>query len=339
MSTTFRWFVTATAITEINSAALRPTIAPPSTTPVAGSERIFDEAARVAVDQRLRVGRERHLRHPQLAARRERLGLGDADLGDLGIGEDRLRGLVVVEVTVCTRGESHHVLGDLAPLHRRDRRQRQAAGDVAGGVDVRQVRLAVPVPGNVTVVVDLDARGLAPESFAVRHRADAKQRVRRRRRRDRRRTRRSTLSSSRPIAVARAPFSNFTPRRRNSSSRTAATSGSLYGRTCWRDTIKRDPRAERAEHVRELDAGHTGSDDDEVVGDLGRRIRLAGREDALAVDRRPVGKARAAIRSTGGSRRPRAPRYPRRSRPRPCRRRRAARFHGSGARPATRAGS
>ena len=41
MSTTFRWFVTATAITEISSAALRPTIAPPSTTPVAGSERIF----------------------------------------------------------------------------------------------------------------------------------------------------------------------------------------------------------------------------------------------------------------------------------------------------------
>ena len=33
--------MTATAITEISSAALRPTIEPPSTTPVAGSEMIF----------------------------------------------------------------------------------------------------------------------------------------------------------------------------------------------------------------------------------------------------------------------------------------------------------
>ena len=46
-----------------------------------------------------------------------------------------------------------------------------------------------------------------------------------------------TLSPSRPIEIARAPFSSFTPRRRNSSSSTAATSGSLYGSTCWRDTI------------------------------------------------------------------------------------------------------
>ena len=33
--------MTARAITEISSAAWRPTIEPPSTTPVAGSERIF----------------------------------------------------------------------------------------------------------------------------------------------------------------------------------------------------------------------------------------------------------------------------------------------------------
>ena len=41
MSLTFKLFVTAMASTEISSAAWRPTIEPPSTTPVAGSEMIF----------------------------------------------------------------------------------------------------------------------------------------------------------------------------------------------------------------------------------------------------------------------------------------------------------
>ena len=41
MSVTVRPFVTAMARTEINSAACRPTIEPPSTTPVAGSDTIF----------------------------------------------------------------------------------------------------------------------------------------------------------------------------------------------------------------------------------------------------------------------------------------------------------
>ena len=41
MSEVVRPFVTATASTLMSSAALRPTIEPPSTTPVAGSDRIF----------------------------------------------------------------------------------------------------------------------------------------------------------------------------------------------------------------------------------------------------------------------------------------------------------
>jgi hypothetical protein len=41
MSFTFRPAVTANAITAISSAAWRPTIEPPSTTPVAGSDTIF----------------------------------------------------------------------------------------------------------------------------------------------------------------------------------------------------------------------------------------------------------------------------------------------------------
>ena len=98
------------------------------------------EAARVALDQRLGVGRVGHLGDPDLAALGERLGLGQPDVGDLGIGEDRRRRLVVVEVTVRAVVQPHEVLGDLAALHRRHRRQRQLARHVTGGVDVRDVR-------------------------------------------------------------------------------------------------------------------------------------------------------------------------------------------------------
>ena len=92
--------MTATAITQMSSAALRPTIEPPSTTPVAGSERIFTKPRGSPLMSAFGVGGERHLGDPDLAARRERLGLGEPDVGDLGLGEDRRRGLVVVEVAV-----------------------------------------------------------------------------------------------------------------------------------------------------------------------------------------------------------------------------------------------
>src|SRR3546814_2315482 len=65
------------------------------------------------------------------------------DVGDLGLGEDGRGGLVVVEVPVLAGVQAHDVLGDLAPLHRRDRRQREATGEVTGDVDVRDVRLEV----------------------------------------------------------------------------------------------------------------------------------------------------------------------------------------------------
>ncbi len=291
MSTAFRWFVTATAMTEISSAALRPTIAPPSTTPVAGSERIFTKPRVSPLISAFGFAENGHLGDPELAARRERLGLGHADLGDLGVGEDGLRGLVVVEVAVGPRGESHHVLGDLAALHRRDRRQRQTSGDVARGVDVRQVRLAVTVAGDVAVLVDLDARGLAPEALGVGHRADAQQGVR---------------SVDGPTVVAGdedlvvvathrdraralqqldAPAQELVFQHRRNL-------GVLVGQHLLAGHDQRDLRPERAEHVRELHAGHTRSDHDEMVGDLGRRVRLAGRQDPFAVDRREVGDAR-----------------------------------------------
>ncbi len=53
MSDTRRWAVTARAMTEMSSAACRPTIDPPSTTPVAGIGEDLDEAGRVVVDEGL----------------------------------------------------------------------------------------------------------------------------------------------------------------------------------------------------------------------------------------------------------------------------------------------
>jgi hypothetical protein len=44
--------------------------------------------------------------------------------------------------------------------------------------------------------------------------------------------------------------------------------------------------------VGELHAGHARADDDQVAGDLGRRVGLTGGEHPLAVDLGPVGDAR-----------------------------------------------
>src|SRR3546814_20562365 len=95
------------------------------------------------------------------------------DVGDLGLGEDGRGGLVVVEVPVLAGVQAHDVLGDLAPLHRRDRRQREATGEVTGDVDVRDVRLEVLVVVEEAPLVDVDAGQLAAEPFAFGHRADA----------------------------------------------------------------------------------------------------------------------------------------------------------------------
>ena len=69
MSVTLRLAVTARAITEISSAAWRPTIEPPSTTPVAGSEMILTKPRGSLLISALAAGRERHLGDPDLAAR------------------------------------------------------------------------------------------------------------------------------------------------------------------------------------------------------------------------------------------------------------------------------
>ena len=179
---------------------------------------------------------ERHLGDPDLAADSERLRLGQSDVGDLRLGEDRRGGLVVVEVAVLDGVQPHHVLGDLAALHRRHRGERQLPADVAGGVDVTLVRDAVVVDRDVATVVDLDPGLLEIQRVGVGHRTD----------------RQHGVAGAHDAAVVAADhdlvavavdangagsLSSFTPRLRKSSSSTAATSGSLPGSTCCRLTI------------------------------------------------------------------------------------------------------
>ena len=96
-------------------------------------------------------------------------------------------------------------------------------------------------------------------------------------------------SSPRSMPTARAPLSSLTPRRRNSSSRAAATSGSLVGQHLLAAHDQGDLAPERAEHVHELDAGDARADHDEVLGHLGRRVGVAGGEHPPAVG---LGEAR-----------------------------------------------
>ena len=272
------------------------------------------EAARVVVDQRLGGGGERHLRDADLAARRERLGLGEADVGDLGLGEDRRGRLVVVEVAVLDRVQAHHVLGHLAALHRRHRRQRQLAADVAGRVDVRHVGDAVVVDRDVAAGgrprrrrLEARARRCSAPSRSRARRGSSARRGRRRSARRRRRRRRARSTS------ARAPLSSLTPRCMKSSSSTAATSGSLPGSTSWRLTtsVTLEPSDEN------MWTNSTPVTPEPMtvmlLGDHLRRVAVAGGEDAVAVGLAPVGDARArsggdrARRRTRCARRPSAP--------------------------------
>ena len=77
----------------MSSAALRPTIDPPSTTPVAGSEMIFTKPRGSPLMSALALAVNGTFVDTDLAPARERLGLGQPDVGDLGLGEDRRGGL------------------------------------------------------------------------------------------------------------------------------------------------------------------------------------------------------------------------------------------------------
>ena len=269
MSVTLRLAVTARAITRDQLGGVAPDDR--AAEHDAGG-RVGDdlhEPPGVVVDQRLGAGRERHLGDADLAARGERLGLGQADVGDLRLGEDRRGRLVVVEVAVLAGVQAHHVLGDLAPLHRGDRRQRQLPAHVAGGVDVGHVGdWQLWLIGDVAAGVGGDAGGVEPEAVAVRHRADRQHGVGARGRPARRRscTMTPSLSGSRSMATARAPFSRRTPRSQEVVLQHGRHLGVLARQHLLAGDDERHLGAERREHVHELDAGDAGADD-------GRRAR------------------------------------------------------------------
>ena len=210
------------------------------------------EARGVVVDQRLGVGRERHLGHPDLAARGERLGLGQADVGDLGLGEDGRRRLVVVEVAVrrgcagpsrarrsCGPASPPPTTAAACPTRRRPRRC------------AATLRLAVVVDRDVAAGVDLDAGGVEPEVLGVGDRADGEQR-----RASRRRTRPSSQRTTHAVAVARrcalarAPFSSATPRRGSRPRAPRPPRGPSSAAPAGGDTMSVTFDAERREHVR-----------------------------------------------------------------------------------------
>ena len=74
----------------MSSAALRPTIAPPSTTPVAGSERIFTKPRESPLISAFGFDENGTFVTRSLRPAANASASATPDVGDLGIGEDRL---------------------------------------------------------------------------------------------------------------------------------------------------------------------------------------------------------------------------------------------------------
>ena len=159
------------------------------------------------------------------------------------------------------------MLGDLAALHGRHRRQRQLPGDVAGGVDVADVGDAVVLMEDVAGVVDLHAGGVEAEPVAVGDRADGEEGVE-------------------PLADRPSSHCTTTP----SSPRSSRRAGTLVEADARREELllegggdlgvlrrqhllavdhERDVAAERREHADELHPGDARADDHEVLGHSG----------------------------------------------------------------------
>jgi hypothetical protein len=290
MSVTRRFAVTARAITLMNSAAWRPTIDPPSTTPVAGSEMIFTKPRESALMSAFAVAENGTLVTRILRPSGERLRFGEADVGDLGLGEDGRGRLVVVEVAVLAGVEAHHVLGHLATLHRRHRRQRQLAGHVAGGVDVGtllwQWWLMETNPRGVGLDTGLDRardrRCWGPSRWPARRGRTAP--------RDRRRT---APPPRRRAARSRGPGSHqeLDPALQEVLLEHGCHFGILAGEDLLSADDERDLGTERREHVHELHTGDARTDDAHALREHLGRVAVTGGEDPLAVGLAPLGDA------------------------------------------------
>ncbi len=101
-----------------------------------------------------------------------------------------------------------------------------------------------------------------------------------------------TVSPLRTMFDARAPLSSVHPALEERLLEHRRDLGVLHRQHLLARDDERHLRPERVEHVGELHPGDPRPDDHDVRRDLGRWVRLTGREHALAVDRREVGYPR-----------------------------------------------
>ena len=190
---------------------------------------------------------------------------------------------------MLARVEPHHVLGHLATLHGGDRGQRQLARQVTRCVDVVDVALAVLVDRDVATVGD-DAGGIEAQLVGVGDGADREQGMRPG-------DDAPVVATDRDdVAGALDAHGPGTLQQLHAPSEEVLLQhggdlGVLLGEHLLAADDERHVAAEAREHVHELHPGDAGADHDEVLGELGRRVGLARREDALAVRLGEVGDA------------------------------------------------
>ena len=204
------------------------------------------------------------------------------------------------------------MLGDLAALHRRDRTQRQLPGQIAGDVDVADVRAEVVVGGDARTRRPSRRRSSArprPSEFGIEPMASSTWLPS-----ATRPSSHMTLHARRRCARCRWPGRPSAASRRAGGSRpraTAATSGSFCGSTCWRLTtsVTFEP------NDRNMWTNSTPVTPEPMTtrcsGSSSGRVGVAGGQDRGRRRAREVGDAGPAARSTRGWSRPRSlPRRP-----------------------------
>ena len=189
--------------------------------------------------------------------------------------------------------QAHDPLGDLAALHRSDRREGQLAAYITGGVDVRCARDTVVVDRDVPAVVDRHPGSVEVEPVRVGHGTDRQHGVR----------------GAHDTAVVTAHDDDvvlvvsFDRRRPGALEQphTAAQKvrfedggdlGILRRQHLLARHHERDLGAERREHVHELDPGDARADDRDATRELLGRVAVAGREDAITIGFAPLRNAR-----------------------------------------------
>src|SRR5579863_1117562 len=153
------------------------------------------------------------------------------------------------------------------------------------------VRLTMMIDRNVPRAVDFDAGAVESETDRRRNRADGEKRV-------------TSVNGAAVDALDHNPFVSTSSTRRASTLHEAHTGVKKVGLERGRDLrvlcrkylLARDDqrhgRAERPEHMNELDTGYSGADHDQLTRNRRRRIGLARDQDPLTVDICPIGNPR-----------------------------------------------